>query len=165
MIWWFQSSCLLARNFASTGIFGHTGARDLKAGAGLRCYVVYRPIQIKPAAGSIAFVVQFCGAYVRLWCRKIKNIQTWRWTLHHKLASQAAQLHHNSWRVDFCAWFLCLIFCLRELWCSCAACAELWCSCAACAVLWCSSAHVCSILVSNNGVFIWMLIVSHPDVG
>ena len=50
--------------------------------------------------------------------------------------------------------FLCVIFCLRELWCSCAACAELWCSCAACAVLWCSSAHVCSILVSNNGVFI-----------
>ena len=27
-------------------------------------------------AGSIAFVVQFCGAYVRLWCSKIKNIQT-----------------------------------------------------------------------------------------
>ena len=27
-------------------------------------------------SGSIAFVVQFCGAYVRLWCRKIKNIQT-----------------------------------------------------------------------------------------
>ena len=28
------------------------------------------------ALRSIAFVVQFCGAYVRLWCRKIKNIQT-----------------------------------------------------------------------------------------